>query len=79
MMLGVHRPGISIAIGKFKNAGFLKYKRGRVVIMDRVQLEEASCECYGTIADEFDRLFQSKKLPRKDTRRTQGPSEPDDE
>ena len=57
MMLGVHRPGISLALNKFQDAGMLTYVRGHVTIVDRRGLEDAACECYGTIRDEFDSLF----------------------
>jgi CRP-like cAMP-binding protein len=67
MMLGVHRPGVSVAFGKLQKAGMLKYKRGQVTITDRRRLEEASCECYRTIANEFNRLFRAAKMRRTRT------------
>jgi hypothetical protein len=32
------------------------YSRGQVHIRDRKGLEKASCECYRTIRNEFDRI-----------------------
>lgn len=61
MMLGVHRPGVSLAMHKFQEDGMLKYERGRLTIIDRAQLEKAACECYQTIRDEFDSLFRQHK------------------
>lgn len=45
-MLGVHRPAVSIAAGTLQEAGFIRYRRGHVSIIDREGLESASCECY---------------------------------
>lgn len=38
-------------------AGLIKYTRGRVTVVDRQGLEEASCECYKIVADEFCRVL----------------------
>ena len=46
MMLGVHRPAVSIAAGALQEAGFIKYRRGHLTVVDREGLESASCECY---------------------------------
>jgi CRP-like cAMP-binding protein len=56
-MLGVRRPRVSMAASILQRAGFIRYSRGRVVIVDRAGLESAACECYGVIAREFGRLF----------------------
>jgi CRP-like cAMP-binding protein len=56
-MLGVRRPSVSVAAGILQRAGFIRYSRGRVAIVDRDGLENASCECYRIIRTEFDRLL----------------------
>jgi CRP-like cAMP-binding protein len=56
-MLGVHRPAVSIAAGTLQKAGLITYTRGRITIADRRGLEEASCECYRIVADEFVRVL----------------------
>jgi CRP-like cAMP-binding protein len=56
-MLGVRRASVTVAAGMLRNAGFIRFDRGRVRILDRRGLEEASCECYGIIRQEFDRLL----------------------
>jgi Mn-dependent DtxR family transcriptional regulator len=48
-MLGVHRPGITLAAINLKDAGLIEYRRGTITICDRERLEKAACECYGTI------------------------------
>jgi CRP-like cAMP-binding protein len=55
-MLGVRRPTVSIAAGMLQQAGIIEYMRGRIRILDRERLEAASCECYGVIRREYDRL-----------------------
>ena len=57
MMLGVQRPGVSIAAGGLQRAGLITYSRGNVAILDRVGLKKRSCECYGVSKREFDRLL----------------------
>jgi CRP-like cAMP-binding protein len=57
MMLGVRRPGVSIAAGILQKAGLIHYTRGRMTITDRLGLEAASCECYHTVRHEFARLL----------------------
>lgn len=45
-MLGVHRPAVSVAAGALQEAGFIRYRRGVVTVVDAEGLESASCECY---------------------------------
>jgi CRP-like cAMP-binding protein len=56
-MLGVRRPSVSIAMGILSKAGFMRYKRGKVEIVDRKGLEEAACECYHVLSYQFSRRF----------------------
>jgi CRP-like cAMP-binding protein len=56
-MLGVRRASVTVAAGVLQKAGFIRYSRGRVTIVDREGLENASCECYRIIRAEFDRLL----------------------
>jgi CRP-like cAMP-binding protein len=51
MMLGVARPTVTIVAGTLQKAGLLTYHRGRLTILDREQLEAASCECYRVVTD----------------------------
>jgi CRP-like cAMP-binding protein len=56
MMLGVRRAGVSVAAAVLQKAGVIAYAHGRVAVLDRAGLEAASCECYGTVRRQFDRL-----------------------
>ena len=51
MMLGAARPTVSIVAGTQQRAGLITYRRGLITILDRKQLEGASCECYRVTAD----------------------------
>jgi CRP-like cAMP-binding protein len=57
LMLGVRRPGVTIAAGILQRAGLIHYSRGRMAVTDRPGLEAASCECYHTVRHEFARLL----------------------
>lgn len=56
-MLGVRRPGVSLAAGILQKAGLIHYARGRIAVIDRRGLEAAGCECYRTVQHEFERLL----------------------
>ncbi len=45
-ILGVRRPGVTLAMGALQRAGFIEHRRGQVLVCDRPGLEAACCECY---------------------------------
>ena len=59
-MLGVRREGVTEAALKVQKAGFIKYARGHITILDRVGLEQRTCECYQVVKDEYTRLLPDK-------------------
>jgi CRP-like cAMP-binding protein len=56
-MLGTRRPSVSIAMATLSRAGFITYSRGKVSVVDRDGLEEAACECYQVVSNQFDQRF----------------------
>lgn len=56
-MLGVHRPSITLIARSFQQAGLLNYRRGVITILDRTGIEEASCECYRVVRNQFEHAF----------------------
>lgn len=56
-MVGVRRAGVSVAMHDLQDAGVVRYSRGEVQVLDRTKLEGASCECYGAVRAQFDRLL----------------------
>jgi CRP-like cAMP-binding protein len=67
-MLGVHRPQISLVAGAFQQAGFIKYTRGKMTILDRAGLEESSCECYQMAKRQIEALLSPSVLEQKSIR-----------
>jgi CRP-like cAMP-binding protein len=65
-MLGVRREGVTEAAGKLQKLGVIKYARGQITVLDRPRHEQLSCECYGVVKKETDRL-----LPARLTTQTQ--------
>ena len=55
-MLGVRREGVTEAAGRLQKLGVITYSRGRIAVVDRPRLEQLSCECYGVVKTETDRL-----------------------
>jgi CRP-like cAMP-binding protein len=55
-MLGASRTGVTSAAGTLQKAGFIRYSRGRIVILNRKAMEDFSCECYQIVKDEFERF-----------------------
>ena len=56
-MLGVRREGVTEGALKLQHAGLIQYSRGHITILDRAGLEKRSCECYGVVKKEYDRLL----------------------
>lgn len=56
VMLGVRRAGVCEGIGALEARGLVGHARGRVTILDGPGLEAVSCECYGVVQREFERL-----------------------
>lgn len=48
-MLGVHRPGVSLAVGTLEQDGLIEHGRSLVVIRDPAGLMARSCECFEVI------------------------------
>jgi CRP-like cAMP-binding protein len=57
LMLGVHRPAVTLAVGELKARGLISYRRGRMYVVDRAGLGAVACECYHTVRQQYDRLL----------------------
>jgi CRP-like cAMP-binding protein len=57
MMLGAQRPSVTDVARQLQQGGLIRYQRGMIHVLDRPGLEAASCECYGLIARETERLL----------------------
>ena len=56
-LLGVRREGVTEAASRLQRQGLIRYARGRIEVLDRHGLEQGTCECYGVIKTEYDRLL----------------------
>jgi CRP-like cAMP-binding protein len=67
MMLGAHRPTVSTAASILQKAGFIRYSRGIIKILDPKGLEQGSCECLSIMEAQFDKIFDQSwiELARK--------------
>lgn len=58
-MLGVRRPGVTVAMGVLEKAGLIAHGRGNITVVDRAGLETVACECYRSIKGRQRELFGS--------------------
>jgi CRP-like cAMP-binding protein len=56
VMLGVHRPTVTVVLRGLQETGLISSRYGRMRVLGRRQLEAASCECYAVIRGHFARL-----------------------
>lgn len=62
-MLGVRRATITVTAGALQEAGYIKYHRGMLTIVNRPGLLDVCCECYAIIHNEFARQLGGEFLP----------------
>ena len=67
-MLGVRRATVNVATGMLKKAGFIRYVRGMITVIDRPGLESASCECYRDIRKVYDHLRPEAPVPAPESK-----------
>lgn len=56
-MLGVRRETVTVAAGRLKSAGLIRYARGHITMAVRRGIEALACECYAVVKREYDRLL----------------------
>jgi CRP-like cAMP-binding protein len=62
-MIGTQRTTVTVVARSLQNAGLIKYRRGRITVLDREGLEEAACECYEINRRHFERLMKLRPAP----------------
>jgi CRP-like cAMP-binding protein len=58
--LGVRREAVTDAARELRQAGVLRYGRGRIIVLDRPSLERRTCECYAVVSTEYARLLPGR-------------------
>jgi CRP-like cAMP-binding protein len=56
-MLGLGPAEVMKATDVLKKAGLIHYDKGEITVLDRAAIEKRSCECYGVVKKESDRLL----------------------
>lgn len=59
-MIGTRRAGVSMATRALRERGLIESARGMIEIVKGDALEQAACECYAIIREEFERLHNSQ-------------------
>lgn len=61
VMLGSQRSTIAVSAGTLQRAGLIEYRRGKVKILSRENLEGAACDCYAVTKRLYTSLFHAEK------------------
>jgi len=56
-MLGARRTSVTLVASALKQAGFIKYRRGHIRVIDLEGLRDSACECYKTNKAQGKRLI----------------------
>lgn len=62
-MIGARRPTVSLAAGALQKSGLIRVNRGRITLLNRAGIEDATCECYWAIRREFDLFLGASHQP----------------
>jgi CRP-like cAMP-binding protein len=60
LMLGTRRATVTLTASMFQEAGLIRYQRGRITILNRKSLEQATCACFRTQQTSLRRLLTRK-------------------
>ncbi|HET7062300.1 MAG TPA: Crp/Fnr family transcriptional regulator [Nitrosospira sp.] len=72
IMLGVRRESVTQAALKLQTINAIRYSRGHITVLDREELENAVCECYEVVNDEYDRLLSNRSNMHSTSRQVSG-------
>lgn len=59
-MLGVQRTSVGMIANHLQSQGIIKYRRGKVEVIDLESLRASACECYQVIKSEYDVMLKHK-------------------
>lgn len=53
--LGISRTGVTKAANNLADASLIRYRRGKITVIDCEGLEKCACECYRLLKEEYDK------------------------
>lgn len=56
-MLGTPRPVVTTAAGILQDLGIIRYRRGKITILDPKKLREVACECYAIVEKDINKSY----------------------
>jgi CRP-like cAMP-binding protein len=57
-MIGARRNSVSMVASSLQQSGVIHYSRGHIQILELDALKKATCECYGAVRTQYDRLVR---------------------
>jgi Mn-dependent DtxR family transcriptional regulator len=57
-MLGLRRTSVTVAAQTLQSQHLIRYRRGRIEIVNRKRLKAAACECYEVVSRTFDQFLE---------------------
>lgn len=57
IMLGANRPTVTVAAAALQDAGYIRYSRGKITVIDRDGLENFTCACYRAVKKQYDKFI----------------------
>jgi hypothetical protein len=62
-MLGVRRTSVTVVAHTLQQAGFIKYNRGKIKLLNIEGLLEGACECYAVVQSHHEMLLGHNQRP----------------
>lgn len=56
-MLGANRATVSLTAATIQQAGYIRYTRGKLTVLDREGLEDTACDCYRIVKKRYEAIL----------------------